>query len=128
MKINVSFLFSFYKEVKKVKPTLALTSLKFSNPPLGQTPFSWIFKKKLPFSLYICRWGVDETMTALEKYDTCFYVVGGRFCKSFISGRETLPPPNFEIFPIFPNILTFQVWSRAREKSANKSVIEFWIL
>ena len=59
-------------------------------------------------SLYVWGWGVGETMTAPENYVTCFCVVYWRHYKSFISGREALSPPNFEIFLIFLNILTFQ--------------------
>ena len=36
-------------------------------------------------------------------FDICFYVILAVMTKLFISGRETLPPTNFEIFLIFPS-------------------------
>ena len=52
---------------------------------------------------------IEQNWTAPENFFICFYVIFDLYYQSFISGRGTeywtLPPPIFNIFPVFFNFL-----------------------
>ena len=73
---------------------------------------------------------MKQNCTAPENFDIWFCIIFDSYYQSFIYGKkagcESLSPPNFDLFVIFPNVLTPQVLRSSANFATNPRLYFLW--